>query len=129
MCLPGRRRCVGGMVRLQMPVCRTLLWAATDDRLVSHGEGAVDPLRYQGHRRDAGVQCGHRRLDGSVAATAPMCCLGACIKHQVQGLPFFCYIQNAIVALAAADFVYDPSRSADIGQHMRIQMLDLADCR
>ena len=47
----------------------------------------------------------------SVAWTpAPSC--------SAQGLPFFCYIQYAIVALAAVDFVYDPSRGADIGQHM-----------
>jgi hypothetical protein len=50
-------------------------------------------------------------------------------SHLLQGLPFFCYIQYAIVSLAAADFVYDPSGGADIGQHMRIQMLDLADGR
>ncbi|MGH8812334.1 MAG: hypothetical protein ACREXO_10020 [Advenella sp.] len=48
-------------------------------------------------------------------------------SHRAQVLPFFTYVQYAIVALAAADFVYDPSRGADIGQHMRIQMLDLTD--
>jgi len=72
--------------------------------------------------RPSAARCKCRRNSINVACTPGQ-------RHRAQALPFFTYVQYAIIALAAADFVYDPSRGTDIGQHMRIQMLDLADGR